>query len=61
VIRLQIPSDQIVGISPLLLIPALYLLLNGLPDNPPPMQPKLTEQEVSQLHKKYLETLKNRK
>lgn len=52
----QIPSDRIAGISPLLLIPAAYLLMKGLPGRPAPLQPRLTEQEVNQIHKKYLET-----
>ena len=52
----QIPSDRIVGISPLLLVPAAYLLMNGLPGKPEPLQPRLTEHEVNQIHKKYLET-----
>lgn len=56
----QIPSDRIVGISPLLLIPAAYLLMNGLPEKPSPMKPHLSEQEVDQLHRKYLESLKEK-
>lgn len=56
-----IPSDKIVGISPLLLFPAAYLLMHGLPEKPDPFMPQLTDQEVNQIHKKYLETLKQRK
>ncbi len=56
----QIPPDRIVGLSPLMIIPATYLLMNGLPGKPPPMKPQLTEQEVDQLHKKYLETIRQR-
>jgi hypothetical protein len=54
----QIPSDRIVGISPLMLIPAAYLLMNGLPEKPSPLKPQVTEQEVDQIHRKYIETLK---
>jgi hypothetical protein len=54
----QIPSDRIVGISPLMLIPAAYLLMNGLPEKPSPFKPQLTEQEVDQIHRKYVETLR---
>ncbi len=57
----QIPSDRIVGISPLMLIPAAYLLMNGLPERPSPLKPQLTEQEVDQIHRKYIETLRQRK
>jgi hypothetical protein len=56
----QIPSDRIVGISPLMLIPAAYLLMNGFPERPSPLKPQLTEKEVEQIHRKYLETLKNK-
>ncbi len=56
----QIPSDRIVGISPLMLIPAAYLLMNGLPERPSPLKPQLTEQEVDQIHRKYIETLKKK-
>jgi len=54
-----IPSDRMVGISPLILIPAAYLLMNGLPEKPPPPKPSLTDQEVDQLNKRYMD--KNRK
>jgi hypothetical protein len=56
-----IPSDKMVGISPLLLIPAAYLLIHGLPEKPAPLKQQLTIQEVNQIHNKYLETLKQRK
>jgi hypothetical protein len=52
----QIPSDRIAGISPLLIFPAVYLMMNGLPDKPAPLQPHLTDHEISLIHKKYLET-----
>jgi hypothetical protein len=56
----QIPSDRIVGLSPLMLIPAAYMLLHGLPQKPAPLQPSLTEQEVNEIHKRYMESLKDR-
>lgn len=56
-----IPSDKMLSLSPLLLIPAAYLLIKGLPEQPAPFtKPQLTDQEVDQIHKKYLETLKQR-
>jgi len=55
-----IPSDKMVGISPLLLIPAAYLLIRGMPEKPAPIKQQLTNQEVDQIHKRYLETLKKR-
>jgi len=56
-----IPSDKMVGLSPLLLIPAAYLLIHGLPEKPAPLKQQLSDQEVNQIQKKYLETLKQRK
>lgn len=52
-----IPSDRMVGLSPFMIIPAAYLLLNGLPPKPAPMKVPLTRQELEQIHKKYLETV----
>jgi hypothetical protein len=56
----QIPSDRIVGLSPLMLIPAAYLLLHGLPEKPSPLQPRLTEQEVNEIHKRYMESIRKK-
>jgi len=56
-----IPSDRIVGISPLLLIPAAYLLIKGQPERPAPMKRQITDEELDQINKKYLETLKQKK
>jgi hypothetical protein len=56
-----IPSDRIVGLSPFMLLPAAYLLLNGLPPRPAPMKSTLTRQELDQIHKKYLEAINKRK
>jgi hypothetical protein len=56
-----IPSDKIVGLSPLLLIPAAYLLIKGMPEKPAPVKQKLTGREMDQIQKKYLEQLKERK
>jgi hypothetical protein len=56
-----IPSDKIVGISPLLLLPAAYLLLHGSPEKPAPLERELSDQELDQIQKKYLETLNQRK
>lgn len=52
-----IPSDRIVGLSPFMILPAAYLLLNGLPPKPSPLKSPLTKQELDQIHKKYLESI----
>lgn len=53
-----IPSDRIVGFNPLLIAPVVYLLIKGVPEQPAPFRPELTAQEVDQIHRKYLETLR---
>jgi hypothetical protein len=55
-----IPSDRIAGISPLLLIPAAYLLIKGVPEKPAAFKPELTNEEVEQINKKYLEMLRQK-
>jgi hypothetical protein len=57
----QIPSDQIAGFSPLLLLPAAYLLMHGPPEKPAPFGQTLTEEELNQIQKIYLESLKQQK
>ncbi len=52
----QIPSDQIVGLSPFMIIPAMYLLINGFPPKPPAITPSLSDYELNMIYKKYLET-----
>ena len=56
-----IPSDKIFGLNPLLIIPAAYLLIHGLPEKPEPMKQELTEQEINEINRRYLETVKSRK
>jgi hypothetical protein len=55
-----IPSDRIVGINPLLLVPAAYLLIHGAPEKPPAFEQELTDQELDQIREKYLESLKKK-
>jgi hypothetical protein len=56
-----IPSDRMVGLSPFMLLQAAYLLMNGFPEKAEPMKSNLTRQELDQIHKKYLETLRTNK
>jgi len=50
-----IPSEQTLALSPLLLVPAAYLLIKGMPEKPGPVKSNLTGFEVDQIHQKYLE------
>jgi hypothetical protein len=56
-----IPSENIAGINPFILIPAAYLLFKGLPERPPAYKTHLSEAEIDQINKAYLEVLKQRK
>ena len=56
-----IPSDKILGLSPLMLLPAAYLLLHGLPEAPPPPKAQISSKDLEDLQKRYMESLKNRK
>lgn len=55
-----IPSDRILGISPLMLIPAAYMLLKGLPEKPAAYKPEITPKELEDLNKRYLEQIKRK-
>jgi hypothetical protein len=55
-----IPSDRILGLSPLMLIPAAYLLIHGLPEKPSAYKPDITSKELDELNKKYLEHIKRK-
>ena len=57
----QIPSDKIVGLSPLLLIPAAYLLIHGMPEKPSAVKPVVTDQEVNMIISRYMESLKGKR
>lgn len=50
-----IPSDRIVGLSPFMLIPAAYLLINGFPEKPASFKPDISDRELDEILKKYLE------
>jgi len=58
--RGQISDDRIVGISPLLLIPVAYALMHGMPQPPPPFRQELSDQELTDIHKRYTEGLKTK-
>jgi hypothetical protein len=56
----QIPPDRILGLSPLLLIPAAYLLINGLPEKPVMVRPVITDYETDMIFNKYLESIREK-
>jgi hypothetical protein len=56
-----IPPDQMVALSPLILIPAAYLLIHGLPEKAPQYRQKLTDDEVKQIEQEYFKSLRKTK
>jgi hypothetical protein len=59
--RGQISSNQMVSISPFTIIPVAYMLLKGFPEKPVPLKPGLTREELDQIHRKYLESVRVKK
>lgn len=56
----QIPPDRMVSVSPLLLIPAAYLLVKGMPEKPPAFSPRLTDEELKSIEQEYFRTLRQK-
>ena len=56
-----IPSDKIAGINPLMLIPAVYLLMHGLPEKPDPPPVSVSNKEIEELNNRYLESIIRKK
>jgi hypothetical protein len=56
-----IPSDQMFGFNALVLIPAAYMFLKGIPQKPDAYKPEISPYELDQMQKKYLESQKQRK
>jgi len=55
-----IPSDQMLGFNALVLIPAAYMLLKGLPPKPDAYKPEITPYELDLIQKKYLESVRKK-
>jgi hypothetical protein len=55
-----IPSDQMLSFNALVLIPAAYMLLKGLPPKPDAFKPEISQYELDLIHKKYLESIRNK-
>lgn len=56
-----IPSDRILAVSPLMLIPAAYLLMNGLPQKQNGYERHITDDELDMIRQKYLENIRQKK
>jgi hypothetical protein len=56
-----LPSSRIAGLNPFILIPAAYMLLHGLPDAPSAPKQGLSQKELNDLNRGYLERVKAKK
>jgi hypothetical protein len=56
-----IPSDKILGLSPLLLIPAAYLLIHGLPEKPEPPKPQISAKDLEEIRQLFIYSRNKRK
>jgi hypothetical protein len=52
-----IPSDKMVGLSPFMIIPAFYLLVNGLPEKPKAPAESISNKDLDKLRKAYRERI----
>ncbi|MCJ7820724.1 MAG: hypothetical protein MUP53_05940, partial [Bacteroidales bacterium] len=44
-----IPSDKMVALSPFFIVPLIYVLAKGLPDDPVPPAPHISSRELQQI------------
>jgi hypothetical protein len=56
-----IPSDRMIAVSPLLIVPALYLLMNGMPEKPSAPHPQLSYKDIERLKNAYREMIYSKK
>ncbi|HEX2968797.1 MAG TPA: hypothetical protein VHO46_06795 [Bacteroidales bacterium] len=54
-----IPSDRILGLSPFMIVPAAYMLMKGLPEKPAPYRQEISDSELDEIVRKYLEKRTN--
>jgi hypothetical protein len=52
-----IPSSQMVSVSPFMIVPALYILMNGLPEKPSAPPAKISNKDLDRLRKAWRETI----
>ncbi len=48
-----------VGISPFMLIPAAYLLMNGLPEQPQTPEPRISKKDLDELNELFFKKNRN--
>jgi hypothetical protein len=58
--RGQVPYDRIAGLNPLILIPAVYMLMKGFPGKQPPFKPHLEDHEIFLIRERYMQSLQEK-
>jgi hypothetical protein len=53
----SIPSSQMVSVSPFMIVPALYLLMNGLPEEPKPPPASISNKDLERLRKAWRDSI----
>ncbi|MEZ5001001.1 MAG: hypothetical protein R2744_11560 [Bacteroidales bacterium] len=57
-----IPSDRMVGLNVISLIPTtIYLLANGLPEKPPPPKPHVSNNDIEKMKRAYRDALEQKR
>lgn len=56
-----IASEKSIALNPFVLIPAAYLLLKGLPDAPTPPEPRISQKDLDDLNKTFMQMRKGKR
>jgi hypothetical protein len=56
-----IASEKSIALNPFILIPAAYMLLHGLPEAPAPPEPRISQKDMDDLNKLFMESRKEKK
>ena len=56
-----IASEKSIALNPFILIPAAYMLLHGLPDAPAPPAPRISQKDLDDLNKIFMQMRKGKR
>jgi hypothetical protein len=55
-----IASEKSIALNPFILIPAAYMLLHGLPEAPAPPEPRISQKDLDDLNKTFMQMRKSK-
>jgi hypothetical protein len=55
-----IASEKSIALNPFILIPAAYMLLKGLPETPAPPEPRISQKDLDELNKTFMQMRKSK-